>query len=98
MKSLLPVEEAGGKLPVSAKSPVVDVAALTAIVVGLDNLLQKHSLKAREQFIELKNRVTGGEVQSLVEQLEGCMYRLDFQAARNHLANLSRQLGISLVK
>jgi PAS domain S-box-containing protein len=98
LKSLLPVEEAGGKLPVSAKSPVVDVAALTAIVVGLDNLLQKHSLKAREQFIELKNRVTVGEVQSLVEQLEGCISRLDFQAARNHLANLARQLGISLVK
>jgi CheY-like chemotaxis protein len=98
LKSLLPVEEAAGKLPVSAKSPVVDVAALTAIVVGLDNLLQKHSLKAREQFIELKNRVTGGEVQSLVEQLEGCIYRLDFQAARNHLTNLARQLGISLVK
>jgi two-component system sensor histidine kinase/response regulator len=91
-----PGEEAGGSPSTAVKPLQVDIAMLTRSLVELDSLLQKNSLQARKQWAEIKKLITAGGGQSIVEQLHGSIYRLDFKGARSQLVILAQKLGVPL--
>jgi len=80
-----------------ATEPYLDIATLVRPIAELDKLLARNSLNARQQFSELKNKVSGQEFQELVMRLEDRINNLDFKEARNLLATLAQKLGITPV-
>ena len=96
VRNMSPGEKTGVGQPAPVKPSPVDIAVLTRSLVELDSLLKKNSLKARGQFVEIKNMVTGGDTQSLVEQLQDSLNRLDFRVARRQLIIFAQKLDVSL--
>ena len=85
-------EEASVKPPIAPARTEVTPAQLIPIVIELDNLLKKHSLSSRNQLERIKSSLVGGEFQTLLEQLETALSRMDFKGARKHLASLGQDV------
>jgi len=73
-----------------------DAAILTPLLMELDSLLRKNNYTAKKCFGQLKEKLTGGEVQPALEQLESDLGRLNFKEARKHLLAIAQILGLKL--
>ncbi len=70
------------------------MATLARVITELDKLLARNSLNARQQFNDLKEKVSGQEFQESMVRLEDRINNLNFKEARNLLAALAQKLGV----
>ncbi|MBF0337502.1 MAG: response regulator [Nitrospirae bacterium] len=70
----------GNSKPVPTDIPV-ECRDLTAIVIELDSLLRQHSMQARKFFAENRTCLMSVAGEKDIDQLSGCIDKLDFKAA-----------------
>jgi PAS domain S-box-containing protein len=69
---------------------------LAASLLGeLDTLLKNRRFAARPSFEQLKEQMTLPELAPVIEQVQRCLDRLDFQQARDLLPSIASALGVS---
>jgi CheY-like chemotaxis protein len=90
-------EEAGAQPTIPSARTEVEPAQLIPLVMELDELLKKHSLSARNQLERIMASSAGGEFQTLLEQIETALSRMDFKGAGKHLASFAQLLGVTLI-
>jgi PAS domain S-box-containing protein len=93
--SLSSTEQTGAEQPGPATTAAIDNSLVTGSIAELDKLLASNNMGARKQFELLRQKVGGGEVTSLLKEVDNCLSRLDFPGARKYLADIARTLGIS---
>jgi two-component system, sensor histidine kinase and response regulator len=89
----------GLEKPEAAKDSIIastDLTGIGELLQDLDDLLKKNNLNARKFFNILKEKLESGRSKGYLAEIESCLDRLDFKAARKQLSELSRSLGIEL--
>jgi hypothetical protein len=66
------------------------------VLSDLDALLTKKNLGARQKFDHLKEHLAGPEFQAMLEKIETCLNKLDYNKARKQLGALALSLGVVL--
>ena len=94
---LLPQEsEAPMETPQAANRPPLGEDEAEALLVELDTLLKRNSLKARRQFVSFKAHYWAEALRGPMERLESSLERLDFKEARRALASIAGEFGVEL--
>ncbi len=87
-------EEKSG-MPMPGKHSI-DIEIAGGMISGLYNLLQKHSMGARKQWILLKETLYQPDLKELLTRFDESINRLDFKGAIESLEGISQKLGIQL--
>jgi two-component system, sensor histidine kinase and response regulator len=76
--------------------PASDTAVIGPLMKDLDERLKKNNLNARLVFDSLKEKLNPEWSNEHLRQVESCISRLDFKGAREHLAEVCRNLNLEV--
>jgi two-component system, sensor histidine kinase and response regulator len=82
-------------LPMPEEHPA-DIAITGGMIAELYNLLQKHNMSARKQWVLLKETLCQADLKETIVRFDEYMNRLDFKGAIETLEDISRKLGTKL--
>jgi two-component system, sensor histidine kinase and response regulator len=83
-------------VPAMPEDQSIDIQVAGGMILELYGLLQKHSMKARKQWILLREALGLADLKEPIAHFEECMNRLDFKGAVEILEGIAQKVGVQL--
>jgi len=84
--------------PAPSERLVPAPSAAAAALAEFDRLLKDRRFAARQQFATVREHASAPELKGRLDEIQGCLDRLDFQQARELLPAVATALGVSLAR